>query len=160
MFTFVQNTLSIPSSAHRVTSQAMALCTVCNGIPTYFFGPLHPAFLSWSNRLPANPLSWSDSLPPNSFSRSDRFFHYRHHTLSALRLSAAKGCPMCKILECQLKDYRVSPETKEKERLIMKRAINNPEQAFGLWMGHYEISHYYFYIVPTNYRGLSYFHVI
>ena len=116
----------------------MALCTVCNGIPTHFFRP----------------------LPPNFFSRSDRFFHYRHHTLSALRRSAGKGCLMCKILESQLKEYRVSPEIKEKEHLTMKRATNHSEQAFSLWMGHYEISHYYFYVVPTNYRRLSYFHVI
>ena len=116
----------------------MALCTVCKGIPTNFFGP----------------------LPPNFFSPSDRFFHYRHHTPSALRQSAIKGCPMCQILECQLNDDWLSQEIKDKERLTMKRAIIDPEQAFGLWMGYDDISHNFFFRVPPKYRRLSYFHVI
>ncbi len=116
----------------------MALCTVCKGIPTNFFGP----------------------LPPNFFSPSDRLFHYRHHTPSALRQSAANGCPMCKILECQLNDHWLSQEAKDKERLTMKRAIIDPEQAFGLWLGHDDISHNCFYLVPTKYRRLIYYHMV
>ena len=114
----------------------MALCTVCHGIPAHFFGP----------------------LPPNFRSPSDRFFHYHHHTLSALHQSATNGCPMCKVLGFQLKGYPLPQEIKDKEQLTMKRAINDPEQAFGLWRGHDEISHYYFYVVPPNHRRLSYYH--
>lgn len=138
MFTFAQNTVHIPSSAHWVTSQAMALCTICNGIPIHFFGP----------------------LPPDFSSLSDRFFHYHHHTLSALRQSAANGCPLCRILESQLKHYPLCQETKDEERLTMKRAIDDPEQAFGLWRDYDEISHNIFYHVPPDYRRLSYYHVI
>ena len=116
----------------------MALCTVCKGIPTNFFGP----------------------LPPNFFSPSDRLFHYRHHTPSALRQSAAKGCPMCKILGCQLNDHWLSQETKDKEPLTMKRAIIDPEQGFGLWIGDDDISHNCFFVVPPKYRKLSYCHTI
>ena len=116
----------------------MALCTVCKGIPTNFFGP----------------------LPPDFFSPTDRIFHYRHHTPSALRQSATKGCPMCKILACQLHDDEVSQETKEKAALTMKRAIIDPQQAFGLFIGTDDHSHNCFYLVPPEYRRLSYDHVI
>ena len=116
----------------------MALCTVRHGIPPYFFGPLSPNFRSLS----------------------DRSFNYRHHSLSALRQSAANGCPVCKILEFQLKDYPIPQEMKDKERLTMKRALNDPEQALGLWRGREKISHNMFFVVPPDYRRLSYYHVI
>ncbi len=67
---------------------------------------------------------------------------------------------MCTILECQLNDDWLSQETKDKERLTMKRAIIDPEQGFGLWMGHDDISHNCFFRVPPKYRRLSYFNVI
>ena len=116
----------------------MALCTICKGIPTHFFDP----------------------LPPDFFSPSDRLFHYRHHTPSGLRQSAAKGCPMCKILACQLKDHWLSQEIKDNQRLTMKRAIIDSVQGFSLWMGHDDVSHNCFYVAPPNYRRLSFYHVI
>ena len=88
-------TLYLPARTHRITNPVMALCTVCKGIPTNFFGP----------------------LPPNFFSPSDRIFHYRHHTPSALCQSAAKGCPMCKILVCQLNDHWLPQRLKIKNGL-------------------------------------------
>lgn len=102
----------------------MTLCTFCKGIPTDFF-TLH---------------------------QSDRHFHYRHHMPSALRQSAAKGCPMCKILSCQLEDDWLPQEDRD---TTMKRAIIDPEQGFGLWMGPDDISHNFFSIVPPTYRRLG-----
>ena len=116
----------------------MALCTVCKGIPTNFFGP----------------------LPPNFYGPRDRFFHYHHHTPSALRQSAANGCPMCQILVCQLNDDWLPQECKDKERLTMKRAIIEPQQAFGLWMGTADVSHNFFHAFPPKYRRLNYCHAM
>lgn len=67
---------------------------------------------------------------------------------------------MCKILECQLNDHWLPQETKDKERLTMKRAIIDPQQSFGLWMGGDDVSHNCFFLFPQNYRRLSYCHVI
>ena len=129
-------TLYLPTRIHRNTNQTMALCTVCKGIPTNFFGPLTPELSS----------------------PSDRSFHYYHHTPSALRDSAANanGCPMCKILECQLNDDCLPQECKDNEPLAMKRAITDPQQAFNLWIGPDNISHNFFYVFPPKYRRLSY----
>ena len=112
----------------------MALCIVCKGIPINFFGP----------------------LPPNFFSPNDRLFHYRHHTPLALRQSATNGYPMCIILGCELDDHCLPQNIKDKEQLTMKRASVDPEQEFGLWMGHDDISHNCFYRVPPKYRRLNY----
>ena len=141
MFTAVQSRYVFPPGLIGFNGQAMALCTVCKGIPTNFFALFTP-------------------LTPNFSGISDRsLFHYEHHTPSALRQSAANGCPMCKILECQLNDHWLSRESKDKERLTMKREMFDPE-AFGLWMGDDEISHSFYYLMSPKYRRLSYCHVI
>ena len=67
---------------------------------------------------------------------------------------------MCKILECQLNDDWLPQETKDTERLTMKRAIIDPEQGFGLWMGLDDVSHNCFFVMPRSYRRLSYYFVL
>ena len=128
--------LYLPTRAHRSTIQKMALCIVCQGIPTNFFDP----------------------VPPHFFSPRDRVFHYHHCTPSALRQSAANGCPMCKILACRLNDHGLPQECKDREPLTMKRANIDSQQAFGLWMGVDDISHNFFFVFPPEHRRLSYCH--
>ena len=67
---------------------------------------------------------------------------------------------MCKILGCRLNDHWLSQATKDKERLTMKRALIDPEQGFGLWIGHDDISHNCFFIVPPNYRKFIYCYTV
>ena len=111
----------------------MTLCTTCSGIPTNFFDP----------------------VPADFFSPTDCQFRYPHLTPSWLRLSASNGCPMCKILACQLHDEHLSKKVKDRHRLTMKRAIIDPQQGFGLWMGNDDLSHNFFLQVPSNYGELT-----
>lgn len=108
----------------------MALCTFCTNIPTNFFDP----------------------VPPDFWGPSDRTFHYRHHTATGVRRSAAHGCPMCKILACQLNDDWLSQQNKDCQPLTMKRDVVGPEQGFGLWIGADDISSNFF--IPPLYRKL------
>ncbi|KAL9594199.1 MAG: hypothetical protein Q9219_007161 [cf. Caloplaca sp. 3 TL-2023] len=108
----------------------MALCTICQNIPINFFDP----------------------VPPDFFSPRDRMFHYRHHTATGVRRSAAHGCPMCKILACQLNDDWLTQDLKDYEPLTMKRQIIDPQQGFGLFIGMDDISSNTFIIVPQSYR--------
>ena len=124
-------TLYIPTRTHKNTNQTMALRVVCKGIPASFFGP----------------------LPPKFFSPRNHSLDYHHCTPSALRQSAVNGCPMCKILSCQLNDDWLPQECKDQEQLIMKRAIIDPQQVFGLWMGADDISHNSFFFPRPNIVG-------
>lgn len=63
---------------------------------------------------------------------------------------------MCKTLAFQLHDSRLSQDAKDKERLTLKQAMIDVEQAFGLWKEDVDISHNCFFVVPPIYRRLSY----
>lgn len=101
----------------------MALCEACQSILEAFFGP---------------------QIGPNVD------IEVPHYPVTTLRRSAALGCPVCEVMAAGVNADFLPPNLQSSIPVMMQRAMIDPHQAFGLYVGIDDISNtFYFHVPPT-----------